>query len=137
MTETLVSADAEVAVKDELNLRMPELDYSGEWGTRVPREPKPDEFGRVLNTGGGQRDLVTDSPTIVVEAFATSETTAQRMCAFAVASLQSAGRAGSVGGIPCYGVSVLSLPANLPMPSMPDRFRFTATLSVDLRRSAV
>ena len=38
-----------------------------------------------------------------------------------IAHLQAAGRAGSVGGVTCYGVRAASLPANLPDPNVPDR----------------
>lgn len=130
MTEVLVPADDEVALVDELQARM-----GVPVGTRIP-DPRPREFVRVVSTGGAPRDLVTDSPTLVVEGFAVTESRARRLCALAVAYAEAAGRAGSMGGVPCYGVRVAGLPANLPMPSVPDRFRFTATIAADLRRSA-
>lgn len=131
MAEVLMPADDEVALVDELNARL-EVPV----GTRIP-VPRPLEFVRVVSTGGAPRDLVTDSPTLLVEGFATSEGRARYLCAAAVAHAQAAGRVGRLGGVPCYGVRVASLPANLPMPSVPDRFRFTATITADLRRSAV
>ncbi|UGS26324.1 hypothetical protein K8F61_17110 [Microbacterium resistens] len=128
MAEVLIPADDEVAVVRELSARM-----TAQIGTRVPSR-RPAEFGRVVSAGGTARDLVTDSFTLALEGFATTETRARRLCAEMIAHLQAAGRAGSVGGVTCYGVRAPSLPANLPMPSVPDRFRFTATVSVDLRR---
>ncbi|WP_425836952.1 hypothetical protein [Microbacterium sp. PA5] len=136
MAELLVPADSEVALVDELNSRMPDIFDGLHAGTRIPN-PQPAEFIRVTVTGGTERDLVTDTPTLFIEGFATSETRAERITAHAVAALQSAGRTGTLGGITCYGVRVLSLPANLPLPTVPDRFRYRATVSADLRRTAV
>lgn len=131
MTEVLISADDEVAVVTELNARM-----TVKWGTKIPN-PRIAEFGRVVSVGGSDRDLVTDSATLTIEGFATGETRAREVCALGVAHLQAAARDGVVGGVPCYGVRAVSRPANLPMPSVPDRFRFTATVSVDLRKVTV
>lgn len=131
VAELLIPADDEDAIVQELNARM-----EVHSGTRVPN-PLPEEFGRVVSVGGAARDLVTDSPTLTLEGFATSEGRARRICAEMIAHLQAAGRAGTVGGVPCYGVRAVSLPANLPMPSVPTRFRYTATVSADLRRATV
>ncbi len=136
MTDLLIPADAEAALVAELNDGMPTLGYAGPWGTRIPLT-RPREFGRVVAVGGAGRNLVTDSPTATIEAFADTETRAQRMCAHAVAVVQRAARAGVLGSTTCYAARVVSLPSNLPMPSVPDRFRFTATVSLDLRRTAV
>lgn len=135
--ETLVPADAPLAVVAELNARRAGTDYEdANAGTLIPN-PRPAEWFRVLSTGGSERDLVTDEHLLVVEAFSASETRSQRMCAFAVAWLQSAARDGRVGTVECYGVRVVGLPQNLPMPSVPDRVRHSATISVALRRAAV
>lgn len=136
MGEVLVPVDAEPEVVAELAQRMPAFGFAGPVGTKIP-ETRPEEFIRVVAVGGSARDLVSDSHTLVVEGFAVNETRAQRMCAFAIAGLQAAGRDGRIGAATSYGVSVFALPQNLPMPSVPDRFRFTATVSVDLRRTTV
>jgi hypothetical protein len=138
VVELLIPSDVEVAVVTELNARMPDRDFPGAWGTRIPNDrAERSEFGRVLAAGGSERDLVTDSPTVVIEAFSDREGRAQRMCAVAVAVVQAAVRGGALGGVTAYRARVMSLPQNLPMLSVPGRFRFTATLSVDLRRSSV
>lgn len=129
MAELLIPADDEAAAVTELNARM-----DVPVGTRIPN-PLPQEFGRVVSTGGSGRDLVTDSATLALEGFATTEGRARRISAEMIAHLQAAGRAGSVGGVTCYGVTAVALPANLPMPSVPTRFRFTATVTADLRRT--
>ena len=135
--EVLVASDAQLAVVNELNARSVGTDYAdANAGTRIPN-PKRAEWLRVLSVGGAERDLVSDEHLLVVEAFSASETRSQRMCAFAVAWLQAAARDGRMGGVPCYGVRVVGLPQNLPMPSVPDRVRHSATVSVDLRRDTV
>lgn len=131
MAEVLMPADDEAEVASELNARMtPQI------GTRIP-STRPAEFGRVVSVGGIQRDLVTDSPTLVLEGFGKTESTARNVCARMLAELQAAGRDGLIGNVAAGRVRVFSLPANLPLPSVPDRFRYTATVSVDLRRSTV
>lgn len=141
--ELLIPADPEVAALAELSSMLPMHGFPGvttsakRLGTKLPTgTPKPPEFGRVLTTGGPERDLVTDSPTIVLEGYALTEQRARDLCALMVAVVQRAARAGTLGGNPCYGARVASLPGNLPHPQVPTHFRFTATVSVDLRRSA-
>lgn len=142
--EILVPADPESAVLAELSAVLPLHGFAGvtmgakRLGTKIPTStPKPSEFGRVMATGGPARDLVADSPTLVLEGYALTEQKARDLCALMVAVVQRAARAGSLGGVPCYGARVASLPGNLPHPQVPTHFRFTATVSVDLRRSAV
>ena len=142
--EVLIPADVESAALAELSAKLgvhgwPGLTAAnGRVGTKLPTGlTKPESFVRLYTVGGGSRDLVSDSPTLVVEGWHSKEQGARDLCAMSVALIESAGRAGSLGGVTCYGVAVASLPANLPYPSMPDRFRFTATLSVSLRRSSL
>lgn len=136
MSETLVPADGQLAAVDELNAVDHEAEYWAPAGTRIPN-PKSAEWLRVLSVGGTERDLVTDGHRLVIEAYSANETRSQRICAFAVARLQAAARAGLLGGIPCYGMAVDAIPANLPLPSVPDRVRHTATVTASLRRAAV
>ncbi|MEX1078882.1 MAG: hypothetical protein WED09_07225 [Homoserinimonas sp.] len=139
MAELLVGEDVEVAFITELDGAMPAIMETGvAAGTKIPGgDDKPTEFIRVVLSGGAERDLVTDSPTVTVEYFAVKEGRAARGAAFALAVLQRAGRVGSLGGVPCYGVTSFSLPANLPHPEVPDRFRYQFTVSADLRKSVV
>ena len=130
MAEVLIPADGEVALVDALSAAVPV-----HIGTSLP-SPRPAEFGRVVGVGGVARDLVSDSATLTVEAFADTEGGAFRLCALLVAHAQAAGRSGRLGDVTCYGVDVVALPANLPMPTVPDRYRFTATITAHLRRVA-
>ncbi|QTV79485.1 hypothetical protein [Microbacterium sp. NIBRBAC000506063] len=142
--ELLVPADVEVAALAELSTMLPGNGFPGvtsaaeALGTKIPTaDPKPAEFGRVLTTGGAGRDLVTDTPTLILEGYAVTEQRARDLCALMVAIVEAAARAGSLGGVTCYAARVGSLPSNLPHPQVPTHFRFTATVSVDLRRTTV
>lgn len=136
--ETLIPADAEAAAVAELTARMPALLAADEFkvGTRLPKDPQPTEFGRVVATGGVEVTLVSDGAVLTLEGFSTNEGRAQRICACMLAAVQAAARAGALGPATIHQARVVSLPANLPHPLVPDRFRFSASVSVDLRRSA-
>lgn len=144
MTEVLAPADTELAVITELSAGFDAHGFPGlnvddlTVGTVVPStDPRPEEFVRVLAVGGPRMDLAYDRATIVLEASSIKEGTAREVCALGVALLEAAGREGSMGGIPCRKVRVVSLPATLPDPRVTSHARYTATLSIDLRRSLV
>jgi hypothetical protein len=144
VAEVLVPADVELAVLTELSegytaVGFPGLSASdGTVGTTVPAvDPRPSEFVRVLAVGGPSLDIAYDSLTVVLEGSSTSEATAQQVCALGVGLIQAAGREGAVGGVPCRRVRLVSLPSTLPDPRVTSHSRYTATLSIDLRRSLV
>lgn len=135
-TETLLPGDAEASAITELSARLPSLGFPDlPVSTTIPTN-RPAEFIRVLAVGGVPVDLAADSYTLVVEAYASRRGRAERICAFAIAALQAAGRDGQMGATPCRRAQVFALPSNLPDPSVPDRYRYSATISADLRRSA-
>ncbi|MFB7843632.1 hypothetical protein [Microbacterium sp. NPDC056052] len=140
--ELLIPTDGEVAALDELSTVLPAHGFPGvtraaqTLGTKIPTQTtKPAEFGRVMTVGGAGRDLVTDSPLLVLEGYAVKEQRARDMCALMLAAVERAARVGTLGTAVIYAARVVGLPANLPHPQVPDRFRFTATVSVDLRRT--
>lgn len=142
--ELLIPADSEVAALDELSTMLPAHGFpgvsvpAGGLGTKLPTvSPKPPEFGRLFAPGGIPRDLVTDTMTLAVEGYALKEQRARDLCAYMIAIIEAAGRAGSLGGRTCYGARAASMPGNLPNPTVPDRYRFTAMISVALRRTTV
>lgn len=66
MTEAVLFPDAEVLLVAYLSEALPGVPVS----TKIPN-PRPDvPFLRVLRVGGTRRDLVTDQPMVVVEAWA-------------------------------------------------------------------
>lgn len=125
--QLIVPNDAEQAVIDQL------ADY--EVGTGLDTDKAL--FARVLQTGGAQRDLVTDEPILTLEVFAKLESTAAQTANLFVAILQQAAREGRLGGVPCYGLRVVSLPQNYPLPSVPTHKRYVTTIAPALRRSVV
>lgn len=141
--EVLLPVDAESAVIAELSATLPLRGWPGltvansRVGTKIPGGSKPESFVRVYSVGGLSRDFVSDSPTLVVEGYHRREQGAFDLCALSVALLEAAGRTGSVGGETCYSVSVAAMPGNLPDPNVPDRFRFTSTVSLGLRRHVI
>jgi len=125
--QLIVPNDAEQAVIDQLS------DYVVGTGLDTERPL----FARVLSVGGGQRDLVTDEPLLTLEVFAKLESTASQTANLFVAILQQAAREGRLGGVPCYGLRVVSLPQNYPLPSVPTHKRYITTIAPALRRSVV
>ncbi|TCJ28762.1 hypothetical protein E0W80_04485 [Microbacterium sp. PI-1] len=142
--ELLIPADAEVHALAELSAVLPIHGFPSvttaakRLGTKIPAQnPKPDVFGRLIAAGGTGRDLVTDSPTLTLEGYSVKEQQARDLCALMLAIIEAAVRAGSLGGATVYRYRTIALPQNLPNPLVPDHFRFTALISVDLRRVAV
>lgn len=135
--EVLVPVDAEVAVIAELDARLPGLGFTGvSVGTKIPKT-RPASFVRVYRTGGTSDDVTSDAFQLTVEAYAVREVDAERLCAFAVAALEAAGRDGFIGSVPCRRVESFSVPANLPDPGVTDRHRYSSLISAVLRRTAV
>lgn len=119
--------DAEQAVIDELTPRGFSI------GTSLP-DPLPDRFQRVVSAGGVQRDLVTDSPTLVVEAFHKRESLALADANRMLTILQAAARENHLGTATAYRLQVVSLPQNYPLPSVPSHLRYVFTIQPDIRR---
>jgi len=136
MTETLVPALVEADVVAEMSARLPALGFSGAIATTIS-DPRPTEFIRTYSVGGVPDDIAADAATLVVEAYANKRARAERICANAVAALQAAARDGFMNGTPCRRVDIWSLPASLPDPDVTDRIRYSSTVSVVLRRTAV
>ena len=130
MTQLLEPADVEQALIDELSSQFT-------IGTSIPEDPLPAAFLRVNSGGGFQRDLVTDRFIVTLDSFAKLETIARSNLVRAVALVQRAVLAGSLGGVPAYRLEVSGLPQNLPHPTVTDRARYIATLAPDLRRQTI
>ncbi|KQY58316.1 hypothetical protein ASD11_01220 [Aeromicrobium sp. Root495] len=99
--------------------------------SRLPDE-LPDEFVRVIRTGGaGRVSRISELATVVVEAFAQTEADALallRACAEALAEAEGT----KVAGVLLKTVTELSGPGNLPTPSVP-RSRYTQTFDLHLK----
>lgn len=129
--EVIVPADGQKAVIAELNYL-----HAGSASGKIPK-PVPDLFYRVLPAGGFDRDLVTTVPNVIVESWGLDADEASDRILEAIAYLQRASYGGSLGGIVCYEVRVISLPSSLPSSTMPDHHRYSATISAALRSAVV
>lgn len=126
MAELNIPADVEQAIIDDL----PDLVV----GTKIPADPKPPLFVRVVAAGGYPQTMVSDAFTAVIEVYAKKESEAQRSAATIMARLVSAATRGRMGGVPCHRVDVAGLPQNYPNPTVPGYYRYTMTLTPVLRR---
>lgn len=125
--QLVVPVDVEQALIDELS---PQYTI----GTGFPPDPMPDLFLRVVAVGGFQRDLVTDKPTVVLEAFAKLETQARDALVDALARVELAVRKGKLGNEVAYTLEIAGLPQNLPLLSVPTHKRYLTTIAPAIRR---
>lgn len=129
MTDLWVFPDGEQLLIDWLRDRMGETVEP-----RIPN-PRPSEWIRVLRVGGPQRDLVTDQPTLVVEAWADDDVDARDLIQLARAHVRAI-RGEVFDGVTVYGVNEVAGPANLPDPTSAQP-RWTFTVQVALRGHTV
>ncbi|ROS62204.1 hypothetical protein EDF38_1307 [Frigoribacterium sp. PhB160] len=131
--ELILAPDPVEVVVAELARVLPTVDgyTKAVAGGYVP-SPRPALFVRVRSVGGAQDDVAHLTPTVTVEAYASSDGAAARLGWVCHAIMLAAGRNLSVGGHPCSSVGVFSLPQDLPDPTT-DQSRSTATYAVSLR----
>lgn len=133
MTEVVIFPDAEGLIVDWLPGELADRGRTVTVSTRVPN-PRPAEFVRVLRVGGPQHNLVQDRPTLVIEAWATTESAAASLAELSRALIKST--AGTViGGVMVYRVDEFGGPANHPDPDSAQA-RYVVTLSMLLRGTA-
>lgn len=97
---------------------------------RIP-SPRPAEFVRVLLVGGSRRDLVTDVPTLAVEAWAEKRSRASALAQevrAVIASLEGA----TFDGYTVQDVDEYAGPGDLPDP-LSDQARYSGTYAVAIR----
>jgi hypothetical protein len=104
---------------------------TSEIASRIP-DPLTSEFVRVIRTGGpGRRTRVSDVATVVVEAYAETETRASdllRECAARLADVEGT----TVDGVNVKTVTEVSGPGNLPTQTV-SRSRYTQTFDLHLK----
>lgn len=95
--------------------------------TRVP-SPRPASFVRVVRVGGSRRDLVTDGPLLVFEAWAATETAAADLARLARAYVGSL-PGQSVNGVWVYRVVEAGGTQSFPDPATDSpRYQFTVQI---------
>lgn len=132
MAEIIVHGDAELILKVGLTAGMEML------GDPVPvvlsiGTKRPPEFLRVILSGGAERNIVTDVPTIIIEAWAARAGRALEMAQKARGLMHWFT---DINGVALYDVSEFAGPGNLPDP-LSDQARYTATYSVPMRSATV
>jgi hypothetical protein len=123
-SQPIIFPDAEKTVREYLLQRMP----GKKMATRVPN-PRPNEWLRILRTGGARENRFVDRPQITLEGWAQNEDDAARLLNDARAWLNAAD-----GQI--FGVEEVGGPANLPDPTTA-QIRYTMTLWVRIRGIAL
>jgi len=121
---TLTFPDVEALVVAYLESRV-----EARVATRVP-DPRPSTFVRVTRVGGGRRDLVTDLPMVLVEAWAPDGPAAQhlgQLCRDAVFDLEQTSHGGAwvrnvseIGGLQAFPDPLTDNP----------RYQFTVQLQI-------
>ncbi|MBO0596589.1 hypothetical protein I2485_06830 [Nesterenkonia sp. E16_7] len=94
--------------------------------------PRPSEFIRLWETGGDRRNLVTDRPTVTVEAYADRNSRAGELADLFRAWFYAQQGEDLVQGCPIHHVGEYARPASLPHPDT-NQARYTATYSLDVR----
>lgn len=126
MAEYIAEPDAEAVVVTFLSSELTV-------GTKVPKV-RPAVFVRVRKVGGFRRGLVTFRPRFTVEGIANSEVAALGAVREAGALLWQAATVGVMGSTPVGDLNEISLPQNLPDPSLGEGvYRYTATYEIDMR----
>jgi hypothetical protein len=125
VTRYIVSIDPMQAVIDALNTGLADFGETVPVGTVLNGAP---ECYRILGRlSGGRETVATDAFGIIVEAWAGSEQRAARLLNIGRAILLAQDHT------PLFGVREDAGPANLPDPTVPDRVRYTASLTVRAR----
>ena len=119
MIETIVFPDAVELVCDHLRTLLAPTPVV----SRVPTT-RPATFVRVQRVGGVRRNLVTDEPTLTVEAWAATEQAAQDLSQLARAHIYA-----MPGGGDVYRVTEIGGPVLLPDP-LSDQPRYSFTVAV-------
>lgn len=97
---------------------------------RTPN-PRPAEFVKVIGVGGVRRDLVTDVPTLAVEAWAASRSRAAALAQEVRAIIHSLEGA-TFAGYTVQDVDEYAGPGDLPDP-LSDQSRYSGTYAVTIR----
>lgn len=136
--EVIVFADATEILIGYLNAAIAELDADVLDGVtvteKVPKD-RPLKFVTLRRGGGVRTSIVTDNPTLLVEAWAQSSAEAHDIAQIVRALLHAV--AGTVqGGVAIYKVDEFAGPAELPDP-ISEQPRYVFTVSASFRGSAL
>lgn len=98
-------------------------------------DPRPDLLVTVLRAGGTRRNLISDSPMLIVQAWASTKGAAHDLCQLVRAHIHA--MAGTkVNGVWAYKVTEVGGPAYLPDPDT-NTPRYQITVQLHLRGTAI
>ncbi len=95
---------------------------------------RPDEFTRLYRVGGSTPSPVIERVTLIVDCYALKSVRASALMRRTLAYLRAIETA---GGVQFYDPQVFAGPANLPDPNVSTQSRYTATVSVGVRGTAI
>jgi metal-dependent amidase/aminoacylase/carboxypeptidase family protein len=130
MTESIVFPDAAYAAVTAIRDGLAAYAPTAVVGTRVPN-PRPDTLVVVRRIGGARRNLVVDSATLSIEAWAATEEDAHDLAQYTRAVLHAA-RNTNQGGIAIYDIQEFAGPALLPDPDT-ESPRYVQTVEIGTR----
>lgn len=135
--EVIVFPDAEGLVISDLNTFYAATAgfTSVRAGVLVPKAiPSAGEFVKVYRVGGSVPSPVVERVTLLVEAYAKTTVRASAIIRLTVARILALD---TVSSEPFYDPQVFSAPTILQDPSQPELYRYTATVSVGVRGTAL
>lgn len=95
---------------------------------------RPDEFTRIYRVGGSTPSPVVERVTLIVDCYALKSVRASALIRRTLAYLLALETA---GGVQFYDPQIFAGPANLPDPNVSTQSRYTATVSVGVRGTAI
>jgi len=102
-------------------------------GATIPAT-RPNAFTRIYRIGGSVSSVVVERVTLVVDCYATKSVTASALIRRTLAYLLALD---TVSGVQFYDPQVFAGPSNLPDPNVGTQSRYTATVSVGVRGTAL
>lgn len=135
--DLVADPDIEGLLIDYLTAQFPSRGVVASVSTRIPDDKpgvaKPARFVRVLKVGGDAPTVVTRRPTVTVETYAPLESQAFELAKIAGALILDLPNRAPLDGLQVYEATQAGGIANLPDPRVPDRARYTQTLTVHIR----
>ena len=95
---------------------------------------RPDEFTRLYRVGGSRPSVVVERVSVIVDCYAVKSVRASALMRRTLAYLTALD---VTGGVQFYDPQIVAGPSNLPDPNVGTQTRYTATVSVGVRGTAL
>lgn len=100
---------------------------------KIP-ETRPAQFTRLYRVGGSTPERIIERVTVIVDCYAANTSKASNLMRRTLAYLAAVD---VVSGVQMYDPQVFAGPSNLPDPNVATQARYTATVSVGVRGTAI